>query len=57
MKLTQEGRPVGELRSVAPDAAGFVGLAMVSLVNLQMDRPLAVEALPSALLEIYPLTS
>jgi hypothetical protein len=38
-------RQVGELRSVAPDAAGgFVGLAMVSLLHVKADARLAFGA-------------
>lgn len=41
--LHQGGRRVGELRSVAPDAGGFVGLALLSLVNLDPRAPLTLE--------------
>jgi len=51
--LHQGGRRVGELRSVAPEAGGFVGLALLSLVNLDPRAPLslgeggpAIEVLP-----------
>jgi folate-binding protein YgfZ len=54
-KLTQAGRSAGELRSMAHDAAGFVGMAMVSLLNLQLDQPLAFEASPSSSVEIFPI--
>ncbi len=43
-KLTQAGRAVGELRSVIAEGGGFAGLALVSLVNLQKDQPLALDA-------------
>lgn len=51
--LHQGGRRVGELRSVAPEAGGFVGFALLSLVNLDPRAPLslgeggpAIEVLP-----------
>ncbi|MEI7551705.1 MAG: folate-binding protein [Verrucomicrobiota bacterium] len=38
----QAGRPVGELRSVAADGAGWIGLALVSLLHVQRDAGLAL---------------
>ena len=40
----QAERKVGELRSAARDGAGWIGLAMVSLVSLQRDQGLALAA-------------
>ena len=51
-KLNQGGRAVGELRSVITEGVGFTGLAMVSLVNLQKDRPLALDAAAPGTVEI-----
>lgn len=42
--LFQEGRRVGELRSVGTDGAGWVGLAMVTLLGLKAGEPLALAA-------------
>ena len=41
--LWQEGRQVGELRSAVATENGFTGLAMLSLINLRPDLPLALE--------------
>jgi len=40
--LWQGGRQVGELRSSAKTESGFVGLAMLSLVNFQPEHALAL---------------
>lgn len=40
--LWQGGKQVGELRSAVATENGFVGLAMLSLVNFQPERPLAL---------------
>jgi hypothetical protein len=42
--LTADGRPAGELRSVAPgpDGTGYTGLALLVLRDLAKDRPLAL---------------
>lgn len=51
--LHQGGRRVGELRSVAPEEGGFVGLALLSLVNLDLRAPLSLgEAGPTV--EVLP---
>lgn len=42
VKLSQDGKVLGELRSVAQDGDGFVGLALVSLLNLRRDAPLEI---------------
>lgn len=42
--LFQEGRRVGELRSVARDGAGWIGLAMVTLLGLKPGVALALTA-------------
>lgn len=42
--LWQGGRQVGELRSAAETESGFVGLAMLSLVNFQPDHALGLTA-------------
>jgi folate-binding protein YgfZ len=41
-KLYQHSRPVGELRSVASDSAGFIGLALLTLLHLQRDAALSL---------------
>jgi len=40
----QGGRKIGELRSAARDGEGFVGLALVSLLNLRRDAALSFSA-------------
>jgi folate-binding protein YgfZ len=52
--LWQGGRAVGELRSFAPDGAGFVGLAMLTLGHLLQDIPLALGPEASPALAILP---
>jgi folate-binding protein YgfZ len=42
--LWQGGKQVGELRSAVAAENGFVGLAMLSLVNFQPERPLMLSA-------------
>jgi folate-binding protein YgfZ len=42
--LWQGGKQVGELRSAVAAENGFVGLAMLSLVNFQRERPLTLSA-------------
>ncbi|HWA86837.1 MAG TPA: folate-binding protein [Opitutus sp.] len=44
MELSQQGRKIGELRSAVNDDAGFIGLALVSLVNLHAAEPLQLAA-------------
>ena len=51
-KLNQGGRAVGELRSIVTEGVGFAGLAMVSLVNLQKNQPLALEGVTPGSVEI-----
>jgi folate-binding protein YgfZ len=41
-KLYQHSRPVGELRSAASDSAGFIGLALLTLLHLQRDAALSL---------------
>jgi len=40
--LVQAGRPVGELRSAVDTADGFVGLALLTLLHLDVNAPLAL---------------
>lgn len=40
--LYQAGKKIGEVRSVAPDGEGFVGLAMLTLLDLRGDMALSV---------------
>jgi folate-binding Fe-S cluster repair protein YgfZ len=42
--LFQAGRKVGELRSAAPEGAGWIGLALVSLLQVQRTDGLAFTA-------------
>ncbi len=43
-ELFQEGRKIGELRSVVAHGDTFIGLAMITLLNFQAERPLAFSA-------------
>ena len=52
--LWQEGRQVGELRSVVATADGFAGMAMLSLINLRPELPLALEIAGSAEIALLP---
>lgn len=52
--LWQEGRQVGELRSVVATADGFAGLAMLSLINLRPEQPIALEVAGSAEIALLP---
>lgn len=53
--LWQQGRQVGELRSVVATADGFAGMAMLSLINLQPELPLALEVAGSAEIALLPV--
>ncbi len=55
--LWQDGAKVGELRTVAPDAAGsgFIGLALLSLAALRPEVPLALAAGGAPSLAFQPL--
>ena len=55
-KLTQGSKPVGELRSVVRNGSEFLGLAMISLLNVQKDQPLVIENQPALSLEIVAET-
>jgi hypothetical protein len=50
--LWQNSKQVGELRSGVGGETGFVGLAMLSLVNWQRDLPLALEAAGPAVIQV-----
>jgi folate-binding protein YgfZ len=54
LPLWQEGRQVGELRSVVATADGFAGMAMLSLINLRAELPLALEVAGSAEITLLP---
>lgn len=54
VKLLQEHKPVGELRSVAATDDGFVGLAMISLVNFRDGLPVVLEGAEARSVEILP---
>ena len=54
LPLWQEGRQVGELRSVVATAEGFAGMAMLSLINLRPELPLALEVAGSAEIALLP---
>ncbi|MSU70577.1 MAG: folate-binding protein [Opitutaceae bacterium] len=41
-KLYQGPKPVGELRSTAPDGAGFIGFALLTMLNLRRDAGLSL---------------
>jgi folate-binding protein YgfZ len=41
-KLFQGERQVGELRSIAAEGDGFIGLALLTLMHLQPDQPLSL---------------
>lgn len=43
-ELAQEGKRIGELRSVAGAGDGFVGLALLTLMNFQAERPMELRA-------------
>lgn len=43
-ELFQAGRKVGELRSVAADGAGWIGLALVVLLQLKRTEALSLAA-------------
>jgi folate-binding protein YgfZ len=44
MALYQGGKKIGETRSTAPDGDGFVAMAMLSLVNLNVAKKLSLNA-------------
>jgi folate-binding protein YgfZ len=52
--LWQNSKQVGELRSGVGGETGFVGLAMLSLVNWQRELPLALEAAGPAVIQVEP---
>ena len=52
--LWQAGRQVGELRSAAVSELGFVGLAMISLINCKPAEGLALEAAGAPALNLIP---
>lgn len=55
-RLYQGSRQVGELRSLATEGDGFIGLALLTLLHLQRDTPLSLapDALPSVTLVAAP---
>jgi tRNA-modifying protein YgfZ len=52
--LWQNSKQVGELRSGVGGETGFVGMAMLSLVNWQRDLPLALEVAGPAVIQVEP---
>ena len=54
--LFQAERKVGELRSTARDRAGWIGLAMFSLVSLKRDQGLALTADGAAVIRLTDLS-
>ena len=53
-RLLQERKQIGELRSVASSGDGFVGLAMVSLINFKEGSLVSLEAPELRTIEILP---
>jgi folate-binding protein YgfZ len=52
--LWQNSKQVGELRSGVGGETGFVGMAMLSLVNWQRELPLALEVTGPAVIQVEP---
>jgi folate-binding protein YgfZ len=50
--LYQDGKKVGEIRSVASRADGFVAFAMLSLINLKSEQGLSLEPAGPASIEV-----